>query len=516
VEGRRKCQDADDERKQAVLNLSLLDVYMYDAFWEPEVNFNMPDDLSDVARQVVAEFMGRDGQALRLPVRHGRAIAESVFLNFGTATVTEPLGRTIGEIEDTHRERVSLLMSPNMGNENSLATEHLVDEILDSTLKSARDCEATHIHIEPFGDNFRVRLRIGGSFSELSNHPLELLPSLVKRVKALSEMDVAETRLPQSGRLRRDYPEGSVDFPVQSQPGQAGEHLTMGNVWTSLLRKELDQLGMEEHQLDAYRQATIQSPAGLVILAGPTGSGKNSTAYATLRTWAKQGRSLATAEWVEWGELIPGVNHAVVNEQIGMNFVAWMRQYRRADLDAVYIREIPDFETAEIVIQAVVEHNMLVLTCMHTHDSISTLSRLAYMRIEPWLVSTAASLIQAQRVLRKLCPACKKEVKIPLKVLIEAGFPPDEAETLRTFQPAGCRLCGGSGYRGTLMVAESLPFTALLKEAVLSGMPHNEFRQLALKQGLQTLRRSALNRLREGQTSLDQVILRTPDFNEVW
>lgn len=199
----------------------------------------------------------------------------------------------------------------------------------------------------------------------------------------------------------------------------------------------------------------------------------------------------------------------MVNEQIGMNFAAWMRQYRRADLDAVYIREIGDFEKAEVVIHGVVENYMLVLACMHTIDSISTFSRLTNMGIEPWLVSTAVSLIQAQRVLRKLCPACKKEAKTPLKVLIEAGFSPDEAETLKTFQPEGCRLCGGSGYRGTLMVAETLPFTALLKEAVLSGMPHNELQQLALKQGLQTLRRSALNRLREGQTSLDQVLLRT-------
>lgn len=383
-------------------------------------------------------------------------------------------------------------------------------------MKTARDCEATHIHIEPFADKFRVRLRIGGSLTELSNHPLELLPSLVKRVKALSEMIVAETRLPQSGRLCRNYTEGAVDFSVQSYPEVAGEHLTLGNLWYSLLRKELDQLGMEEHQLDTYRQATIQSSAGLVILAGPTGSGRNSTAYATLRALAHKGRSLGTAEYVEWGERNPGVNHAVLNEPIGLNFAPYMGFYRRADLDAVYIREISDYETVVLAIRAVLENSMLILACMHTYDSISTLSRLTNLGFEPWLVSTAVSLLQAQRVLGKLCPECKKEAKIPLKVLIEAGFPSDEAETVRTFQPAGCRLCQGRGYRGTLMVAETLPFTPLLKEAFLSGMPQKEFRQLASQQGPQTLRCSALNRLREGQTSLEQVLLRTPDFNKGW
>jgi type IV pilus assembly protein PilB len=267
---------------------------------------------------------------------------------------------------------------------------------------------------------------------------------------------------------------------------------------------------MDEQPMDAYRQATLLATSGLVILNGPTGSGKNSTSYATLRALAKQGRSLATAEWSEWGELIPGVNHVVVNHEIGVTFASCIRQFRRSDLDAAYIREMLDFETAEQVIRAVVENNMLVLVCMNVKDSVSTLFRLKNMGIEPWLVSASVTLAQAQRVLRKLCPECKLEAKIPAKVLIEAGCPPDEAENLRAFRPGGCSFCRHSGYRGTLMVAESMPFTASLQESFLSGRSEDELDHLATKLGFERLRRSALNRLREGQTSLDEVLLRTP------
>jgi type IV pilus assembly protein PilB len=377
--------------------------------------------------------------------------------------------------------------------------------LLDAIRKGASD-----IHVEPYEKDFRVRFRIDGVLYEVMRPPMKLRNAMISRLKIMSELDISERRLPQDGRIKLKLGKGKeMDFRVSVCPTLFGEKVVMRLLDKSTLQLDMTRLGFEEQQLKDFMEA-IDRPYGMVLVTGPTGSGKTTTLYSALSKLNEVSWNISTAEDpVEFNFF--GINQVQMHEDIGLNFAAALRSFLRQDPDIIMVGEIRDFETAEIGVKAALTGH-LVLSTLHTNDAPGTVSRLLNMGIEPFLVTASLNAIVAQRLCRRLCEECKRAVAVEDQALLDAGFSAEELGTFQAFEPAGCRSCNDRGYKGRVAIYEVMPLWDGLKELVIQGCSTAELKQEAIRLGFRTLRMAALAKVKIGMTTLAEAVGNTaPD-----
>jgi type IV pilus assembly protein PilB len=383
----------------------------------------------------------------------------------------------------------------------------LVNLILVDAIK--RNC--SDIHIESYEKSFRVRYRIDGVLHEIMRPPLKLRNAIVSRIKIMSQLDIAERRLPQDGRIKLKLADGKeCDFRVSVLPTLFGEKVVMRLLDKANLQTDMTKLGFDESELKKFKHA-IHQPFGMVLVTGPTGSGKTTTLYSALTELNKVTENVSTAEDpVEFN--LDGINQVQMNEGIGLNFASVLRSFLRQDPDVLMVGEIRDFETAEIAIKAALTGHM-VLSTLHTNDAPSTISRLLNMGVEPFMVTAALNLIAAQRLVRRNCAECKEPFPYEKEACLEAGMTEEAYAAAKFMKGVGCHNCGNSGYKGRVAIYEIMPITDNLKDAVLQGSSSGELKRVAVGDGLQTLRMSAMAKMAQGLTSLEEVLRVTRSDN---
>jgi len=377
--------------------------------------------------------------------------------------------------------------------------------LVDSLRRGASD-----IHIEPYEKDMRIRFRIDGMLYDVMHPPMRMRDALISRLKIMAKLDISEKRLPQDGRIKIKVKiEGrsrELDFRVSSLPTLFGEKVVLRLLDKDNLMLDMTKLGFEEESLVKF-QRNIARPYGMVLVTGPTGSGKTNTLYSALQSLNREDTNIMTAEDpVEFN--LHGINQVQMKEQIGLNFAAALRSFLRQDPNIVLVGEIRDFETAEIAIKAALTGH-LVLSTLHTNDAPSTISRLMNMGIEPFLVATSVNLIQAQRLIRRVCKDCKTEQQAPMEALIEVGFKPDEARQVKTFKGRGCQTCNNTGYKGRIGLYEVMEITDEIRELIMIGASSLELRKKAVDDGMITLRQSGIHKIRAGVTTLEEVVRET-------
>jgi len=399
--------------------------------------------------------------------------------------------------------------------ENVLDLEKAADEapvvrlvnliLLDAIKKGASD-----IHVEPYEKDFRVRYRVDGVLYEVMRPPMKLKNAIISRLKIMSSLDIAERRLPQDGRIKLKLGKGKeMDFRVSVCPTLFGEKVVLRLLDKSNLQLDMTKLGFEEQQLEWFNEA-ISRPYGMCLVTGPTGSGKTTTLYSALGKLNQTTDNISTAEDpVEFNFF--GINQVQMHEEIGLNFAAALRSFLRQDPDVIMVGEIRDFETAEIAVKAALTGH-LVLSTLHTNDAPSTISRLLNMGIEPFLVTSSVNIIVAQRLARRLCAECKRPAEVTDQALLDIGVPAEDIGTFTVYEPVGCATCNDRGYKGRVAVYEVMPFWDGLKELVINGASTAELKQEAIRLGMLTLRMAAINKMKLGITSIEEVVGNTaPD-----
>lgn len=363
---------------------------------------------------------------------------------------------------------------------------------------------ASDIHIEPYEQSLRVRYRVDGVMYTVMNLPTKIKAALTSRVKIMSKLDIAERRLPQDGRIKLKLgKKREIDFRVSVLPCLFGEKTVLRLLDKANLQVDLTKLGFEQSALDDFMEA-LSKPYGMLLVTGPTGSGKTTTLYSALNYLNKADTNIMTAEDpVEYNFM--GINQVQVKEEIGLTFAAALRSFLRQDPDIIMVGEIRDFETAEIGVKAALTGH-LVLSTLHTNDAPGTISRLLNMGIEPFLVSSSVILILAQRLARRICLKCKEEEKFPAAALIRAGFSEDEARTVVCYKGKGCNACNGTGYKGRVALYEVMLIKDELKELILEGASTSEIKKAAIRLGMKTLRMSGISKVAEGGTTIEEVL----------
>jgi type IV pilus assembly protein PilB len=385
-----------------------------------------------------------------------------------------------------------------------------VIRLVNLILMSAIQKGASDIHVEPYEREFRVRFRIDGILYNVMAPPMKFRDAITSRVKIMAKLDIAEKRLPQDGRIKIRFNDNGVskeiDFRVSCLPTLFGEKIVMRLLDRDKLMLDMTKLGFEVDSLKRFEHA-ISKPWGMVLVTGPTGSGKTNTLYSSISKLNTAETNIMTAEDpVEFN--LPGVNQVLVRDTIGLNFAAALRSFLRQDPNIILVGEIRDFETAEIAVKAALTGH-LVLSTLHTNDAPSTVSRLMNMGIEPFLVASSLNLICAQRLVRRLCPLCKAPHPWPQQGLIDVGFSPEDAAIVKPFQPIGCEKCNNTGYKGRVGLYEVMEVTDGMRELVLVGASSMELRRKAMEEGMLTLRLSGLQKVKAGLTSIEEVTRET-------
>ncbi|MFL6375158.1 MAG: type IV-A pilus assembly ATPase PilB [Pyrinomonadaceae bacterium] len=369
---------------------------------------------------------------------------------------------------------------------------------------------ASDIHVEPYEKDFRIRFRIDGVLYDVMHPPLKIRDPLISRLKIMAKLDISEKRLPQDGRIKIkvkvDDRSRELDFRVSTLPTLFGEKVVLRLLDKDKLMLDMTKLGFEQESLDKFKRA-ISNPYGMVLVTGPTGSGKTNTLYSALQALNTSETNIMTAEDpVEFN--LQGINQVQMKEQIGLNFAAALRSFLRQDPNIVLVGEIRDFETAEIAIKAALTGH-LVLSTLHTNDAPSTVSRLVNMGIEPFLVATSCNIIQAQRLIRRVCANCKEEAHMPTEGLIEVGFTKEEAGSIKLYKGKGCATCNNTGYKGRVGLYEVMEISDDLRELIIIGASAMELRRKAIEMGMITLRESGLCKIRQGITTIEEVVKET-------
>jgi len=363
--------------------------------------------------------------------------------------------------------------------------------------------QASDIHIEPYEKMMRVRFRIDGVLYEIMRPPLQMKNAIISRLKIMSRLDIAERRLPQDGRIKLRYKGREMDFRVSVLPTLFGEKVVLRLLDKSSLQLDMTKLGFEEQQLKHFREA-IYAPYGMVLVTGPTGSGKTTTLYSALSELNKISQNISTAEDpIEYN--LTGINQVQVHDAIGLNFASALRSFLRQDPDIIMVGEVRDFETAEVAIKAALTGH-LVLSTLHTNDAPSTVNRLLNMGVESFLVSSAVNLVLAQRLVRRLCFDCRVKEEIIPEALLDLGVRENEIGTFSCYRGRGCPACSHTGYRGRVALYEVMPMHDQIRELVLLGASAAEIKKQAVDLGAVTLRQSGIRKMQLGITSIEEVI----------
>jgi type IV pilus assembly protein PilB len=430
------------------------------------------------------------------------AIRRAIDKNYDQTTSIEDV---MGDFDDSDIDLVSDAEDVDISELAKASEDAPVVKLVNLILTDAVKKSASDVHVEPYEKHFRVRLRIDGVLYEVMRPPMKLKNAITSRLKIMAELDIAERRLPQDGRIKLKMGRGKeMDFRVSSLPTLFGEKVVLRLLDKSNLQLDMTKLGFEVSQIEVFMEA-IHQPYGMVLVTGPTGSGKTTTLYSALSELNKVSENLCTAEDpVEFN--LTGINQVQVHEEIGLNFAAALRSFLRQDPDIIMVGEIRDFETAEIAVKAALTGHM-VLSTLHTNDAPSTVNRLLNMGIEPFLVASSVNCIVAQRLARRICEECKEpDEEVASEALVEAGLSEEQANSLAPVRGSGCRNCSDTGFKGRVAIYEVMELREELKEFVLNGASALELKREAIRLGMKTLRQSALGMFSKGITTLGEVL----------
>jgi type IV pilus assembly protein PilB len=399
------------------------------------------------------------------------------------------------------------VVETDQNSDDSIDMQGPIIKIVNGILIKAIKLGASDIHFEPYERTFRVRYRIDGVLRRDMALPIQIKNAMTSRLKIMAKLDIAEKRLPQDGRIKLRMGKGrEMDFRVSSIPVLYGEKVVLRLLDKSALQLDMTKLGFEDSSL-ADLKAAIHKPVGMILVTGPTGSGKTTTLYSALSELNKESDNILTAEDpIEYNFM--GINQVQMHEEIGLTFASSLRSFLRQDPDIIMVGEIRDFETAQIAVQAALTGH-LVLSTVHTNDAPGTISRLIDMGIEPFLISSAVILILAQRLIRKVCMECREAIKVHPQLLIDVGVPPDEVKSFPVYKGKGCPLCNNTGYKGRVGLYEVMPMKEELKELVLSRASTSEIKKEAIRLGMKTLRQSGIAKIKEGVTTVEEVLRST-------
>jgi type IV pilus assembly protein PilB len=441
------------------------------------------------------------------------AIAEAISKFYGEVETGEELTKVMQDLsaEDAADLEVTAEeQETNLADLERAAEEAPIIKLVNLIMTDAVKRGASDIHVEPYEKEVRVRLRIDGILQSVMTPPMKLRDAITSRIKIMAKLDISEKRLPQDGRImikyRKDGKIKDLDFRVSTIPTLYGEKIVMRLLDKENLRLDMTKLGFEQESLTKYERSILR-PYGMVLVTGPTGSGKTNTLYSSIARLNTPETNIMTAEDpVEFQ--LAGVNQVQMKDQIGLNFAAALRAFLRQDPNIILVGEIRDFETAEIAVKAALTGH-LVLSTLHTNDAPSTISRLMNMGIEPFLVATSVNLICAQRLVRRICANCKEPLEVPEQAMLDAGFTQEELATTKIFVGKGCGTCNKNGYKGRVGLYEVMEINDELRELILVGASALELKKKATDQGMLTLRKSGLAKVALGLTTLEEVLRET-------
>ena len=440
------------------------------------------------------------------------AISEAIGKFYGSIETGEEIDKVMKDLagDEADLELAAEEAEMDLAELEKAADEAPIIKLVNLILTDAVKRGASDIHVEPYEKEYRVRFRVDGILQNVMTPPLKLKDAITSRVKIMSKLDISEKRLPQDGRIMikyvKDGKKKELDFRVSIVPTLFGEKIVMRLLDKENLRLDMTKLGFEAESLAKFER-NILRPYGMVLVTGPTGSGKTNTLYSSVARLNTAETNIMTAEDpVEFQ--LAGINQVQMKEQIGLNFASALRSFLRQDPNIILVGEIRDFETAEIAVKAALTGH-LVLSTLHTNDAPSTISRLMNMGIEPFLVATSVNLICAQRLVRRICANCKEASPIPAQALIDAGVPPDEVPNTTVYVGRGCSVCNNSGYKGRVGLYEVMEINDDLRELILVGASSLELKKKALEIGMITLRKSGLIKMGLGQTTMDEVLRET-------
>ena len=507
-----KLVPADTAQKYQIVPLARAGATLTIAMTDPTNVFAM-DDIKFMTGYNVEPVVASETAVIEAIARYyGKAAAAST----GAATPSAlevaskaledmPILSDSGDVEVLDElEEISAEMLAKQGEEAPVVK--LVNVVLMSAIQKG----ASDIHIEPYEKELRVRYRIDGLLYNIMSPPMKFRDAITSRIKIMSKLDIAEKRLPQDGRIKiRFQDNGSpkdIDFRVSCLPTLFGEKIVMRLLDKDKLMLDMTKLGFETDSLARFENA-IQKPWGMVLVTGPTGSGKTNTLYSSISRINTPETNIMTAEDpVEFN--LAGVNQVQVRESIGLNFAAALRSFLRQDPNIILVGEIRDFETAEIAVKAALTGH-LVLSTLHTNDAPSTVNRLMNMGIEPFLVASSLNLVCAQRLVRRICKHCSEPHPMPAQALVQAGFSPEDAKAVVPNRGKGCEKCNNTGYKGRVGLYEVMEVTEELRELILVGASAMELRRKAVEEGMLTLRSSGLQKVKDGVTTIEEIVRET-------
>jgi type IV pilus assembly protein PilB len=482
---------------------------------------------AEVATKFQVVPVGRDGRVLTVAMANPDNIFAIDDIKFITGLEVRPvvatesaIKKSIDRLYDSADSLASIMkdmeedfeivddFEEDLDGEDVQSSDAPVVKLVNSLLSDAVAKGASDIHIEPYEKQVRVRYRIDGMLHEMMSPPFKMKGAIISRLKIMAELDIAEKRVPQDGRIRIRISGRNIDLRVSTLPTIFGEKIVMRILDKSNLQINLTKLGFEENALSGFLEA-IESPYGMVLVTGPTGSGKSTTLYSALNRINKPLSNIMTAEDpVEYN--LDGINQVNVNDDIGLSFAAALKAFLRQDPNIVMVGEIRDLETASIATKAALTGH-LVLSTLHTNDAASSVNRLVDMGIEPFLVSSSVIMIIAQRLVRRLCPKCRQEVRMHEETLNELGITesPDE---LTIFEAKGCVSCNDTGYSGRQGLYEVMAVSPVIRQMIIDRSSTADIKEQAIKEGMLTLRADGIEKFKTGRTSLEEVLRETSDI----
>lgn len=464
--------------------------------------------------EVIEDIRFRTGLSIQPVIASESGVMNAINKYYGS-TDSIRVKKIVEDIELADEGRINIVeVEPEETDLHELeaeAEEAPIIKLVNQTFIDAVKRGASDVHFEPYENTFRVRYRIDGDLYEIVNLPLKFRNPVVSRVKILSTMDIAEKRLPQDGRIKMrvkldNGKKKEVDMRVSSIPTMWGEKVVARILDKEMLKLDLTQLGFEEESLALFQEA-IHRPWGIILVSGPTGSGKTNTLYSAVSTINSLDMNIMTAEDpVEFN--IQGINQVPVREEIGLTFAACLRTFLRQDPDIMLVGEMRDQETVDVAIKAALTGH-LVFSTIHTNDAASSITRLVNMNIEPFLIADSVILVVAQRLIRRLCKKCAQPHSLPESALLEMGFRKDELKGMHALRPKGCDACNKTGYKGRTALFEAMKIDEDIREMILSRAQSREIKKKAIEKGMLTLRRSGLTKIKGGITSVEEVLRET-------
>jgi len=461
--------------------------------------------------EVIEDIRFRTGLSIQPVIASESGILNAINKYYGSSSSlrVKKIIEDIALADDTQVNIVEEEKDDNDVRELVQATEEapiikLVNEIFVDAIKKG----ASDVHFEPYEQSFRVRIRMDGILHEQMNLPMKFKAPVLSRVKILSNMDIAEKRLPQDGRIKMKVKlenggRKEVDMRISALPTIFGEKIVSRILDREMLKLDLTELGFEEDSLEKFQEA-IRRPWGIILVTGPTGSGKTNTLYSAVSTLNSLEKNIMTAEDpVEFN--IAGLNQVHIKEEIGLDFPRVLRSFLRQDPDIMLIGEMRDRDTVDIAIKAALTGH-LVFSTLHTNDAPSSIPRMVNMGVEPFLIADSMILVAAQRLVRRLCQKCKVAHKLPEKALLDIGFLPDEVKSVQAWKAGGCNYCNNTGYKGRTALYEVMPVDDEIREQILMRAQSREIKKKAIEKGMLTLRRSGLIKIKNSVTSIEEVL----------